>query len=175
MIEVSRAVIAQLRGVTPNAVSKAKLPQTDSGNYDLTDPEVWAYVTAPTVEKALAESRRANRETELTDADLEELKEEKLRAEIEWKQKQTRKLDLEHEVDKRDLVPSEVIGLWIGYFASGIRNNFLTLAKRVSRGDEELQKRIDRQVTKSIEKTLSSAERELRKEVESIAKRVSAE
>lgn len=167
MIELSRSQIAELRGCTPATVSRAKLNKTAGGNYDLTDPEVWEYVTAPTVERAVYDHQKQMAE-EFGDESVEGLEAEKLRADIEWKKKQSRKLDLQHEIDKKDLAPLEQVAIWIGYFSTGIRNNMLTLGKRVSRGDADLQARIDKHVTKAIDKTLETAEKQLRKETEKL-------
>ena len=167
MIEVSRQDVADLRGVTPATVSRAQLSKTESGNYDLSDSAVWQYVTEPTIERAIEKRLQQMREG-YEDNTIDGLEAEKRRAEIEWKKKQSRKLDLQHEVEKKDLIPSDVVALWIGYFASGIRNNLLTLGKRVARGDDELQRRVDRQITKAIQKTLSTAKKQLRKEAQRI-------
>jgi predicted DNA-binding protein YlxM (UPF0122 family) len=44
MIETSGALIAELAGVSRQAVYRANLPRTDSGLYDLDDPTVLAYI-----------------------------------------------------------------------------------------------------------------------------------
>ena len=101
MILLSRKQIAELRGVTPGAVSQAHLPQTDGKKYDLSDAYVWAYVTAPSVEKAI-KNAMARKEFDLDDAALGELQEEKLKKEIIWKEEQTKKIKLERSLKERD-------------------------------------------------------------------------
>ncbi len=94
----------------------------------------------------------------------------KINADIALKHKQGRKLDLQFEIDKQGLIPSELVAIWIGYFASGIRTNFLNIGNRVARGNTKLRDNIEREISKAIEKTLSNAEDRLKKESNAIIK-----
>ena len=95
--------------------------------------------------------------------------------EIKYKNKQSRKLDLQHEIEKKGLIPTELIGIFIGYFVSGIQTNFLTIGNRIARGDIRLKDRIDKAVSKAIKKTIQTAEKELKKESEQIIKYMEGE
>ena len=44
MIETTGALIAELAEVSRQAVYRARLPRTESGMYDLDDPQVLAYI-----------------------------------------------------------------------------------------------------------------------------------
>lgn len=167
MVELTRKQIAELRGCIPGTVSNAHLPKTKGKTYDLLDPEVWGFVTEPTVKDAIYEYKRTMME-EYEDEENSDLDDQKKKTYIEWKKKQMRKLDLEHAKDKNDLIPSDLIGIWIGYFASGLRNNFLTIAARVARNNKPLRNKIEKEITKAIKKTLSTAAKELKKYSEKI-------
>ena len=162
MIELTRIQISELRNCDPSTVSRAPLPKTKGKGYDLLDDEVWAYVTEPVIKSAIYEYKRTMlaeyEENDNADIDLQ-----KAKTYIAWKEKQSRKLDLEFALQKNDLIPSDLIGIWIGYFASGLRNNFLTIAARVARNNKTLRNKIEKEITKAIKKTLETAEKELKK------------
>jgi len=162
MIELTRKQIADLRGCIPGTVSNAHLPKLKSKGYDLLNKEVWAYVTEPTVNDAIYEYKRTM-SVEYEDEEISDVDLQKKKIYIEWKKAQKRKLDLEFATSKNDLIPSDLIGIWIGYFASGLRNNFLTIAARVARNNKTLRNKIEKEITKAINKTLSTAEKELDK------------
>ena len=160
MIEVTRKQLADLRGCKPETVSRAKLRKSSGGMYNLLESEVLDWALEPYVKEKLYEYKRTMMEG-AEDNSTEGLEEQKLREDIKYKSKQSRKLDLHFAVDKNDLIPSDLIGIWIGYFASGLRNNFLTIAARVSRNNKTLRTKIEKEITKAITKTLETAEREL--------------
>ncbi len=169
MVAISRNQLAELRGCAPATVSRQRLPQIADKKYDLADPVVMDFVIAPH-KKKWERDKLVAKASSPEDMGIKELEEEKLREEIEYKRRQTRKLDLQHEIAKRDLIPSSLMAIWAGYFASGIRNNFLSLGDRVARGDIKLRDKIEREIKKAIEKTISSAEIGLKKESEAIIK-----
>ncbi|MDC7125762.1 MAG: hypothetical protein PQJ46_09350 [Spirochaetales bacterium] len=169
MIELNRKQIAQLRGCSPSTVSRAKLEKTGGGGYDLKNPEVWAYVTEPVIDEAIAEYKKYAMEG-YEDQSLEGLEAEERKANIALKRKRERDLDLKFAREKKDLIPSSLMSIWIGYFATGIRNNFLTIAIRVARNNKPLRDKIEKEISKAINKTLDTAEKELEKHSEEIAK-----
>jgi hypothetical protein len=148
-------------------VSRAHLPRTSGGNYDLVDPAVWSWVTEPAVESALDRMKRTEG-SDLDDAEREQLEKEKIKWDIIIKKKTARDKDREHKIAMKELVPAEVIALWIGYFAAGIRNNFLPIGNRVARGNTKLRDRIESEIKKAIEKTKSNAADQLRRESEKL-------
>ena len=167
MIAISRKQLANLRKCDPATVSRHHLPQTDGKKYDLMDPIVMAFVLAP--HRADWEREQlVKKASDPSDMGMDALEEEKIREDIEWKRRQSRKLDLDHEIRKKDLVPTELIGIYLGHFAAGIRTNFLTLGNRIARGDAKLRDRIEKEVTKGIKKTLAGAAAGLRRESKSI-------
>lgn len=170
MIELTRQEIADLRKCTPATVSRACLPRTTGKKYDLLNPVVWAYVTTPYLEDKVRELKEAGRD------DLEEngLDEEEARARIEYKNRQIRKLDVEHEKEIKNLQPIETVCLWIGAFSSGVKTNFLTIGKRIAKGNKDLQDKIDGEVSRAISKTLDSAAGQLRTESEKLIEAMEA-
>jgi len=169
MIEITRDQLAALRGCTPGTVSKAKLRKSSGGMYNLLEAEVLDWAMAPYVKEHINEYKRVLLEG-YEDNSYEGLEAQKLREDITYKSKQSRKLDLHFAVDKNDLIPSDLIGIWIGYFASGLRNNFLTIAARVSRNNKTLRTKIEKEITKAIKKTLETAEKELLKYSDNLMK-----
>ena len=164
MILISRDQVAELRGVTPSTVSRAHLPKTTDGRYDLADLQVWHYVTAPAVEDAIQKAKRSVSDSlGLEDAVRDHLEEEKLRKEIVWKEKQSRKLDREHEEKSRNLIYRNDVAIAFGAFIEGLKNNFLQLGTRIGRGDSALRDRVEKEVSKSIEKTVKGAQDKIRK------------
>jgi hypothetical protein len=162
MIELTAAQIAELRKVSRNYVYKAKLPKTPGGGYDLSDPLVWEWVIEPSVKQLLRQARKGD-PSDLEHAVMDELEREKLKADIQWKERQSRKLDREHEMKSMNLISRGDVALAFGAFIAGLKNNFLQIGNRVARGDTKLRDRIEREVTKSIEKTVKAAQDETRK------------
>jgi len=162
MIELTRNQLAALRGCTAATVSKAKLRKSSGGLYNLLEDEIKEWAMEPYVKEKIYEYKRAIIAGS-EDNSREGLEEQKLRADIILIDKRARKLDLEHATKKNDLIPSDLIGIWIGYFSSGLRNNFLTIAARVSRNNKTLRLKIEKEITKAITKTLETAEKELEK------------
>ena len=174
MIELTRKQLSDLRGCTPATVSKAKLRKSSGGLYNLLEDEILDWAMEPYVKEKLYEYKR----TMLAGAEdnsVEGLEAEKLREEIKYKNKQSRKLDLHFATEKNDLIPSDLIGIWIGYFASGLRNNFLTIAARVARNNKTLRNKIEKEITKAIKKTLETAEKELLKYSEKLMENMEEE
>lgn len=110
MIELTAAQIAELRKVSRNYVYKAKLPKTPGGGYDLSDPLVWEWVIEPSVKQLLRQARKGD-PSDLEHAVMDELEREKLKADIQWKERQSRKLDREHEMKSMNLIPAGM-SLW---------------------------------------------------------------
>jgi hypothetical protein len=164
---LTRQQLADLRGCTVQYISKRKLPKDDDGRYDLKDKEVRDFFLEPFKKKWETEHRRKQKDLPQGDGTLDD---EKLKADILLKDKQARKLDLEFEKAKKDLIPSNLIGIYLGFFATGIRTYFLNIGQRIARGDVELRDRIEKEIKKAIEKTLETAKRGLIEESEELAK-----
>ena len=96
--------------------------------------------------------------------DMAELYERKLAAEVRRTEAMARKYELEVATRKQDLIPAELMGIYLGHFASGIRTNFLTLGNRIARGDANLRDRIEKEITKAIKKTIAGAAAGLRRD-----------
>jgi hypothetical protein len=94
---------------------------------------------------------------------LENLYKQKLEMDIAYKSAQKRKLDLQFQKDKENLLPVELLSLTLGHFGSGIRNNFLTIAAKISRGDVPLRDRIEKEISRSITRTIETTVTELEK------------
>ncbi len=163
-------------GVSAAAVGKArqagKLNKTKEG-YDTTDPLNNKYFQGGSV-KALAQRGIVidypNKNKGITDLDTE-----KMKADIALRKKQARKLDREHDAAMKHTVPEELMVIWIGYFAAGIRNNFLNVGNRVARGDTKLRDRIEKEIKRAIEKTIDEVCRGLKDESEPILKAINGE
>ncbi|MDC7218632.1 MAG: hypothetical protein PQJ59_01755 [Spirochaetales bacterium] len=164
MIELSRQDMADLRGCHVSTVSKAGLPKLKGGKYDLLDPDVWEWVTAPTVAAGIRESGRKVRQgTDVDDLGASALDDELVRENIEYKRRQSRKLDLEHEVKTRELIPVQDARLILGAFGSAIDTNLLTVGNKIARGDIKLRNRIEKAVKKGIERTKKAAQLEAKR------------
>lgn len=161
-IELTRAEIAELRKCSPSTVSRAHLPQTSGGKYDLCDPHVWAYVIEPELERGI-KNAIATKEFDLEDAALEELQEEKLKKEIVWKEEQTKKIKLERSLKERDALYKSDVAKAFGAFIAGLKVNYLQIGTRISRGDIKLRKKIEDEVKKATEKTIKNAQKEIQK------------
>lgn len=166
---MTRQQLADLRDCDPATVSRAHLPKVDGRNYDLKDPEVRGFVVEHWVEDALRRER-AKTPDDPANMKRDALEEEKLRAEIEWKREQTEKIRVAKEQEKRNLLPAEAVGIILGYFVTGIKTNIFTLGGRIARGDKALQEKIEKEITKALEKTLAGAEAGLRREAKPIIK-----
>lgn len=148
---VTSAAVARLAGVSPATVENAQLPAVPSGKYNLLDPAVWDYVTRSTVARAQSGGQTK-----------EALDRIKLQKDIDLKSAQIAKVTLATEKERASLVPADMVAIWIGHFSAEIRVNLLTISKRIAGGDDDLRRRIDASVKKSLEKTLENAERKLR-------------
>jgi hypothetical protein len=96
----------------------------------------------------------------------------KLQKEIALKDEQIARIQLENEIKKKNLVPIELVAIWMGNFANGLRTYFFPIGKRVSPNDKKIQRKYEKELSKAIEKTLSETERALRKESEKVAESV---
>jgi phage terminase Nu1 subunit (DNA packaging protein) len=157
MIELTRQEIADLRGVTPATVSRAQLRKTDSGKYDLLDPGVWDYVTAPTVEKAIYNYKLSVQQF-TDDADMEELK---TKHEIRYLEARSIKVELQNAELKRDLMPLDIVRNGWGAWASAVRNNILSVGQRIARGDTALRDRVEKEIKRALEKSIEQSAKEI--------------
>ena len=163
---LTRTQLAELRGVKPETVSKQRLPKTTDGRYSLKNKDVRDWFMQPFKTEWENAHRRKQKDLPEGDGSLDD---EKLKADIMLKEKQGRKLDLEFERLKKDLIPSQLMAIWIGYFAQGVSTYFLPIGARIGRDDVTLRNRVEKEIKKSIEKTIEAAERGLREEGGKIA------
>ena len=163
------AELSRYTGVSRAAITTA----TKEGRL-YRDPETKKYLLSHSTNLAFIHKNKVKLEgVEITDNSIEgsgNLHQQKLQMEISLKAAQKRKLDLAFQKDKGNLIPTQLVGIFIGFFASGIQNNFLTIANKAARGDLRLKDRIDGLITKAIVKTIENASRELRKESAQITK-----
>lgn len=163
--------LSELREVTTQSVYKAKLPKDENGRYLLSNPEVRDWVLAPYI-KQLVKQQAIESDV---DEEMRTLEDEKTKAQTLHIKRQSRKLDLEHEKAKKNLIPSDLMAIFLGHIAAGIRTNFLPLGNRIARGDTKLRDRIEKQIKKAIQKTLDNAADQLRKDSEKIAEALETE
>ena len=159
-------LMAEYCGVSSSAIYKArhagKLIKTKEG-YDTTNSLNHAYAVGIS-KKAMAQRGMITE----TDKVHDPLDDQKKKADILLKKKMARKLDREHDNAMKDTIPAELMRIWIGYFAEGIRSNFLPVGNRIARGDVKLRDRIEKEISKAIEKTIEGAERGLKKDGEKV-------
>lgn len=162
----TRSQIAEMRGCTPAYVSRATLPKEPDGNYSLKNTDVFEWVWEPHRKETIKQYRREEKHGSggTTEEELDDLTEEKLKQDIEYRKKQSRKLDFQHSIDKKEIVPIELAASYIGAFSIGIDTNFLNIGKRVAVNDKKLQNKIDKQITLAIRKTKEGARKALAKE-----------
>lgn len=174
---ITRNELAKLAGCSPSAVSKAKREgrvfiNEETGLY-LAQHEInILFINAGSSQRRIIQAEildiedinpAAFQQGEIPEY-IKELSLKKLEAEVRRIEASALKLELEVAAKKKDLVPRDLIGIWIGYFGSGIRNNFLTIPAKIARNNNiELRDRISKEIKKSIERTLDNAEKELLK------------
>lgn len=163
MIKKTDKEFADFCGVSASAVCKArqggKLNKTPEG-YETNDPKNHAYAVGNTVKTLSQRGVPSTGKATVHDP----LDDQKKKADILLKKKMARKLDREHDNAMKDTIPAELMRIWIGYFAEGIRSNFLPIGNRIARGDIKLRDRIEKEISKAIEKTLEGAERGLKED-----------
>jgi hypothetical protein len=166
---VSAAALAALAGVKPGAIYYAKksgrICPTEGNQYDLDDPKVSDYVMGASVKSRAQRGLTENTDHRKASA-KSSLESEKIQAEIDLKKKQARKFDREHEVAIGNLIHLADVELIFGAIASGIRTNFLPIGNRIGRGNTKLRDRVEREVTKAIEKTLRNAKRDVERYID---------
>lgn len=163
MIKKTDKEFADFCGVSASAVCKArqggKLNKTPEG-YETNDPKNHAYAVGNTVKTLSQRGVPSTGKAVVHDP----LDDQKKKADILLRKKQARKLDREHDREMKNTIPTELMAIWIGYFAEGIRNNLLPVGSRVARGDVALRNRIEKEMKRGIDKTIEGAARELEKE-----------
>lgn len=168
MIPLSRNDIATLRGCTPTTVSRANLPHAKDHKenvYDLTNSTVFAWVTEPHVKQRIAELQSIDPEdTE----NLELLKAIKMQKDIELRDVNIRRGNLQHELQVRHLIDKAQIDYYLGNIGAVIETTFLTLSNRAAKGDAKMKAKLERLIKKDIEKVKKVIADMLRKETELI-------
>jgi hypothetical protein len=156
-------LFGDLCGVSASAIYKArragKLNKTSEG-YDTLDPSNHSYMVG-------LDNKTFAQRGGIIPADVpthDPLDDQKKRADILLKKKMARQLDRKHDTEMKDLIPADLMAIYIGFFAEGIRNNFLNIGSRVARGDTALRDRIEKEIKTAIEKTIEGAARGLEKE-----------
>lgn len=169
MIPLSRNDIATLRGIDPSRVSHQHLPCTKDHKrnvYDLTNPEVWAYVTEPTVKQRISELRRQSTSEDTQDQEL--LKAIKTQEQIEGIRKDNRAKELRHELSMRHLIDKAQIEYYLGNIGAVIETTFLTLPNRAAKGNAKMKDKLGELIKKDIVKVKKVIADMLRKETERI-------
>lgn len=178
---VSMAEVARLAGVRQSAVTKAGLPCVPDSNgrrYDIEDPDVAAYIEGgrmanrrQRLQKKIKSSSRPQDEKQVEVRISDDLKAiidsvqdplAKLNLiheaeKVEWTRQRRIKVELENTSRKKQMIPVNVMRVWVGAFVPGIRNNFLPLPQRIARGNKELEARAAKEVETGIRKTIESA------------------
>jgi len=167
------ADLARLTGVSRQAISAAE----KAGRVHR-DPLTKKYDPAHQVNSAYIAARRAvmAEPTEdaghsITDfppdqvpADMADLYHQKLAAEVRRLEAQALKYELQVEREKKHLIPTDLMAIWIGHFGTAIRTFVLPIGERVARGDTELRDRIEKEITRGLERAKESAAAALRHE-----------
>lgn len=88
---------------------------------------------------------------------LTDLYTEKLSWETKRTKYQAEKLRLQLEKDQEELLPSDLVCVYLSAFNAGISTNLLTLGNRIARGDMALRDRIEKEVKRGLERTKEDA------------------
>jgi hypothetical protein len=157
------AALARLANTTRQAVHKANLPRTESGKYDLDNPEVYDWVKGRS-----RASRKQRAQTEETSDRGEDLEQEELEWKIRYLQARTDERELKNAQARSELIPQQGVTEFAGAFATGIRTYMLPMANRlaprivaaVKSGDDEaaVQNLIESEVSDAIERALGMGE-----------------
>ena len=165
MAKMTITEICKVRGCTRGTayrdIEKGKLVKNDEGKIDTAFAVNKIWLSSKTKGGADSQKRKHNHKKEDPEkllTDLVNLDEKKIAEQIKYIKKQGRKLDLQYDTDKKDLIHTSLIGLFIGHFATGIKTNFLTISQKISRGDTELRDRIEKMIKIAIQKTIEGAE-----------------
>lgn len=106
------------------------------------------------------------------DPNAPETMKELYRSKLEWERERTReqarKLQIDNAKEVKDLVPIEVVEMMLGAFGAGIRSNFLTIPKRIGRGDVDLERRIEKAISRGIVVTRDNALKVMQKHIDEI-------
>lgn len=160
--QIDTKTLRELTGVSRQAVSQAV---QDGRLYK--DPQTGLFDPAHSVNKMFIQRNRVENgvddpppEGEDT-GELSDLYEQKIRAEIRRIDEQTRKLQLDNAKTNRDILPFSFFEKGLGFFAQSMRSNVLTIGKRVARGDSELQRRIEKETARAIDRSVETAQREV--------------
>jgi hypothetical protein len=157
--------LARHVGKSPQAIDQA----TKAGKL-FRDPKTQRYscsleVNSIYIENSLQENEAlSDLKPDQVPEQLRDLYQEKLHWEVERTKAQTKKYQAELAIKQKDMIPVELMELWMGYFRQGIETNFLTIARRIARGDKGLELRIDKEITNAIIKTKEGAAKALRDE-----------
>lgn len=177
--ELNRNQFAEFCGVTPAAITRAKkegkVRRTEGHLYSIFDSVNREYVRLRLIREH--RQRRADGDASEEGAPDEgaALDNEKTREEILRIREARIGLELKNARERQDLIPEQDVRLWIGAFATGIRNNFLRLGERIARGDNTLRDKIERETQRSLQKTLDNAAAQLRDHMRDIEDIVSGD
>ena len=163
MTELSGAGLAKLANVSRQAVSKAKLPQTESGQYDLDNQEVYDWVKGKS-----RKSRKQREQPEQTSEPGTDLEDEKLQWDIKYLQARTVERELKNAQSRSELIPYEAVMEYAGAFSAGVRTYMLPIGNRlaprvvasVKAGQEtkDIQAMIEGEVSQAIARALEMGE-----------------
>ncbi|MCF7951442.1 MAG: hypothetical protein K9L57_07390 [Spirochaetaceae bacterium] len=181
---LSRAEFAELAGCSPQAVTRAAREgrayrDPTTGRYPATHPINLHYVNSNlSKRKSKLEDMEEAPETEGDGEEaitLAQLQRAKLSAEVQRTQAQADRYQLQLEKDKGNIIPIELMIIWLGYWGEAVRNNFLTLGRRIAGTDQALKDKIDTEVTRMIRRSRETVEQELKNESEELIKAMGGE
>jgi len=167
------AELSRYTGVSRAAITQAtregrlyKDPKT--GRYDPTHATNLAFINQNRLKSATIAEIEDEGDDNLPDVSpgtipesLQELYARKLKAEADRAERQAIKLGLELDQKRGKLILRSDVAMAFGAFRFGLQTYFLQLGNRIARGDIKLRDRIEKEVTKSIEKTIGNAEAEV--------------
>lgn len=170
---VGLELLAYLRGVTPGAAHKAKV----SGTIEV-DPETGlcplrSEKNRRWIHRRPQPGRKADENGSISPAAeagaYPVLEAEKLKADIDYKRRQSRKLDRDHAVAMGKLFPEEVVLESLSAFGSGVRTFLLQIPPRIApqllarvqagAQEEEIRDALEGEIGDGVERAVSMGER----------------
>ena len=156
---ISGSEFARLCGVSRQAIDAARKVGTVhrddvTKKYDLTNKTNSAYYELSTVQQT---QKQGSEKPEDLPEDLRSMAAAKLAAEVRRVEATALKLELANEIQAGRLMDVKMIDVFMGAIAAANRDFFLPLGKSLSKGDPQLQERIEKAVSKALYKSRAAA------------------